>query len=299
MTIQRLKGIIKKLFRLIGFNLFKELFQHPFVINASVSIGYDGKLIKSNWGDDINLLFFKEVVDAPIIMYSESVINRLFRRKNFVPIGSIIGMCTNEQSVIWGSGILKENTKPIKKPLAILAVRGPRTRRKLQEWGIECPEIYGDPAMLISRYYKPNCKKKYKIGLIPHHEKTKAERVREIFEKEKDVHIIDIRNYESWTSFIDEIVSCEMIASYSLHGLIMAEAYGIPSVWIRFSSHIESDTFKYYDFYESIGKFHEQPLLIDNNTTTAAIIAKAQEWTPGYIDLEPLLEACPFPLNRE
>lgn len=293
----RLFNRLRKAFRL-SVNLLKVIVQQPYVINASLTIGYDGKLIKSNWGDDINLLFFQDVVPHPILMYGEVPLHKLFKMTNYVPIGSIIGMCTNENSVIWGAGILKSDTPRIKRPATVLAVRGPRTRARLLEWGIECPEVYGDPAMLVSKYYNPRRQIRHKIGIIPQYGKEKGDKVRNILGKYKEAYFIDIRNYETWQSFIDEILSCEMVASYSLHGLIMAETYGIPSLWIRLAEDNDTDNFKYWDFYESIGKYSMNPMRIDTNTTLASVISKTKEWTPGHIDLNPLLASCPFPLRK-
>ncbi|MFQ8823549.1 MAG: polysaccharide pyruvyl transferase family protein [[Ruminococcus] lactaris] len=39
--------------------------------------------------------------------------------------------------------------------------------------------------------------------------------------------------YENWTDIIDLICSCKMVLSESLHGLIVAESYSIPSVWVE------------------------------------------------------------------
>lgn len=297
LQIHRLIGRLQKIFRL-SINAIKEIALRPYVINASLSIGYDGKLIKSNWGDDINLLFLREIIRHPILMYGEAPLHKIFKKRNYVVIGSVIGMCTDENSIIWGAGILKDDTPPIKKPRAVLAVRGPRTRSRLLEWGIDCPEVYGDPALLVSKYYSPKREIKHKIGIIPQYGKYKGDKVRNIFRNNDEVHFIDIRHYDTWQSFIDEITSCEMIASYSLHGLIVAESYNIPSIWIKLIGDNDGDEFKYVDFYESIGKYNMCPLKIDERTTAESIKVKAREWASGSIDLEPLLSVCPFPLKH-
>ena len=38
---------------------------------------------------------------------------------------------------------------------------------KLQEQGVECTEIYGDPALLLPPFYKPIVAKCYREGIIP------------------------------------------------------------------------------------------------------------------------------------
>ena len=49
-----------------------------------------------------------------------------------------------------------------------------------------------------------------------------------------------------------------MIISSSLHGIILAESYGIPAIWLKDSS---VDEFKYYDWYYSTGRFNITPSL--------------------------------------
>ena len=51
-------------------------------------------------------------------------------------------------------------------PQKVLAVRGPLSRNYLLENGVDCPDVYGDPALLFPKYYKPHIYKKYKLGII-------------------------------------------------------------------------------------------------------------------------------------
>lgn len=57
-----------------------------------------------------------------------------------------------------------------------------------------------------------------------------------------------------WKNFIDEIVSARFVVSSSLHGLILAEAYGVPCVMLKNTE--SSDLFKYKDYYYSTGRKH-------------------------------------------
>ena len=56
------------------------------------------------------------------------------------------------KAIIWGSGIISAEDE-FAKPRKILAVRGALTRERCLELGVECPEIYGDPAVLLPMVY--------------------------------------------------------------------------------------------------------------------------------------------------
>lgn len=285
---------IRKAFRLSRNALF-QLFDRPLIINASVAINYDGSLIHANWGDDINYYFLKQIIKRPFIFLSEAPLSSMLNSSNYLTIGSTIGMFSDKRSIIWGAGIMDSSIQSLTPPRQICAVRGPRTRAKLLELGIECPYVYGDPALLLPMYYKPDIKKKYKIGIIAHY--TDQDVAKKYFKDDSRFHFIDIVNYEEWHNFIDEILSCESIVSSSLHGLIVAEAYKIPSLWIEFENDKQRDHFKYYDFYESIGKYDMQVFHANSVLNYDCLVNEIKKWSPGEIDLVPLIKSAPFELK--
>ncbi len=160
--------------------------------------------------------------------------------------GSIL-QSSNRQSVIWGSGFIEEQKTPIL-VRKICAVRGPLTKKNLDELEVPCPEVYGDPGIVLPKYYQPDTTKKFKVGIIPHY----VDKDIGILYQNRNWSIIDIQ--QSVEEVIDCILSCETILSSSLHGLIAADTYGIPSCWIKLSSKVYGNDFKFHDYYASLGE---------------------------------------------
>lgn len=211
-------------------------------------------------------------------------------------IGSIINNAgTTKYCDVWGCGVISRN-QTAKKGARFHAVRGPLTRESLIRTGHQCPEIYGDPALLLPKYYQPTVEKEYEIGIIPHYvdyKKTKSQVT------DGSVNVIDLthKNIEEVT---DEIFKCKRIVSSSLHGVIVAQAYGIPAIWIILSNKLSGDGVKFADYFLSVGippyrGFNmtngvippkEQLIkLVDDNPTITKIVK---------FNDEPLLNACPF-----
>ncbi len=235
-----------------------------------------------NWGDAINGEIVRLITGIkPEVHLGKEI---LFE-DNYLVVGSIIHFCDNN-SIVWGAGVLDEGTDfENYRPKKVCAVRGPKSRDHLLKYGIYCPEVYGDPALLFPKYYQPKVTKKYKLGIVPHWE---DEFLSIVDPMKLDDGVIKIRHDVGIYKFIDLINSCEKIASSSLHGLICADAYGIPAIRIWFQKHFE---FKFEDYALSVGRPHE--FLPLSQIDTKKILGSFYPYEVK-INTDKLLEACPF-----
>jgi pyruvyltransferase len=110
----------------------------------------------------------------------------------------------------------------------------------------------------------------------------------------EQVRIIDVKHYSDWHEVVDQILDCELILSSSLHGLIIADAYGVPNVWMKCSDKTFDGAFKYQDYLLSVGRTVQQPFQMSAEQSLEELMALGATYEGAHIDLEPLLKACPF-----
>lgn len=278
--------------------LFLQEFSNKYIfVRASVKTN-KGVLVNSNFGDDLNIYLLEELTGKKVMILPNSRLSYLLPIKSYLVIGSTITFFSLKNVTIWGAGIINENSiSRIKdKPDRIIAVRGPKTRYELIKLGIDCPDVYGDPALLLPKIYIPKKKHKYILGVIPHYNDIDNNNVIRII-NEPNTILINIKDYTNWKEIVDLINSCDYIISSSLHGLIIAETYNIPNIWVEFSSYEDGWEFKFIDFYESISKNNQTPLVIDKSVNVDTIIKEMKKWHQGLIN-DNLINSCPFTIKN-
>lgn len=205
----------------------------------------------------------------------------------YMATGSMLdGDITN--SIVWGCGIAWRNDN-IPKPLEIRAVRGPISRQRTLECGHECPSVFGDPALLLPELYVPNNHEQYRVGIIPHY--VDHDRVINAYGGHDDVKIINI--LDPIETVIDNVAKCKKIISSSLHGLIVAQAYEKPNLWVEFSNDIIGDGTKFVDFLLSIGAEPYKPMDLREFGEFDTSVDRIS-YSASKIDLQKLKDACPF-----
>lgn len=167
------------------------------------------------------------------------------RSAEIMATGSIIRF-TQPHQTVWGSGAMRAGDRP--SPGArYLAVRGPRTRAVVLRSGGTCPEVYGDPAMLLGECTTEHVGKVHDLGIVPHYVDHGS--VRRAYPDER---VIDVLRAEPM-QVVREIRECRTVVSSSLHGIVVAHAFGIPAAWFRWSDGLDGDDTKFHDHADAVG----------------------------------------------
>ena len=274
--------------------MFRSVYKTAKILRDSKIILAIGVDKSKNWGDALNPILIQKISGEMPLIVTRHTYNI---RKNpvYSVIGSILGLpnisnCGHKKLVVWGSGFISNQGRLKVQPKEICAVRGPLTRELLLKQGYKCPEIYGDPALLYPRFYRPEIQKKYKLGIIPHAFDKKEVSLRN-FQNDPDILMIDILG--DINNVVDQICSCGKIASSSLHGIIAADAYGVQSTWIKLSDNVTGNGFKFFDYFNSVGRTDERPLIIRENSSIDDILDNYSRYRLD-IGLNELWEACPL-----
>ncbi len=202
---------------------------------------------KENYGDLLSKYLVEKISGRPVkFVHPKKEPWYKLDKKNYLAIGSIIHHATKD-SIVWGSGIIDKKQKIANADFR--AVRGPRTRELLLNIGFKCPAIYGDPALLLPKFFHPQIDKKYKLGVIPHYHDF--HQAKNMFDKDPNILVIDLMTLDV-EDVTRQILSCENLISSSLHGIVVSHAYSIPCVWVKFSDKLFGDGTKFADYFESL-----------------------------------------------
>lgn len=229
-----------------------------------------------NFGDSLARVVVQWVSSGTPILVSGRC------RRKLLAVGSVLHHLA-EGDIVWGAGAIRN--RPIVPPADVrfLAVRGPLTRDQIQG---DVPDIFGDPAILLPMLYSPVVGKRFRLGVVPHYIDRGLVQV-----SDPAIRLIDVQ--AEWRTVVDGIVSCEGILSSSLHGLIVAEAYGIPAVWMVASDRVIGDGFKFRDYYLSTAREPSEPL----RWPRALAEAESHLVEPPRLDAGPLLRSWPADLR--
>ncbi|MFT3817060.1 MAG: polysaccharide pyruvyl transferase family protein [Rubrivivax sp.] len=165
-------------------------------------------------------------------------------------VGSVLHFA-QDGAVVWGAGIngkvaLQEHRF---RRLDVRAVRGPRTAEQLQRWGIAVPAVYGDPALLLPTLFAD------RFAPRPRRRAAFVPNLHDLEGLQSPVPVIS--PLWGWNRVVSEILGCELVLASSLHGLIVAESFGIPARYVRLSE--TENRFKYDDYAQGTGRPDLQP----------------------------------------
>jgi hypothetical protein len=248
-------------------------------------------------------------------------------------IGTIGHALKNGKIHVWGTGLdrrvnpadptLKAYVPPPDTEFLIHATRGPFTRAAFADHGVPAAEVYGDPALLLPGLFDFDLTKTWDLGVVVHITELDGigpeARVKAGFRR---YHIPEelasrIQIINTWTApdarsvlaKVEEIGRCRRIVSTSLHGVIIGEMFGIPSLYF----HLGAGGLQTYDVtapdcpldhrlrdhFAGTGRSHVTAFGAPRHLATPweELLGQVDTgWTPIRWDPRPLLEA--FPAER-
>lgn len=156
-----------------------------------------------------------------------------------VTVGSVASNIRN-RDVVWGTGCIRANQKVTFKSYEVLALRGPLTK---QIMGVSKTIPFADPGCLLPLMYNPGTEPTKKVAQIPNIKEHSL--MQEPF----------ISPALPWKKFVDAILEHEHVVSSSLHGIIIAEAYGRTAEHVvRSNKLVGKGLFKFQDYLEGTGR---------------------------------------------
>ncbi len=275
-----------KLIRRLSHKLTKTVTPETVASTSQVSLRYwrplDGR---RNFGDELG----RVVTTLMLARQGLTVEDESRRSCHLLSVGSILHFA-QDGDVVWGSGRNGkiDADKHLCRELDVRAVRGPLTRAFLTECGVACPEIYGDPALLLPGLLPlRRAEPKHEIGFVPNLNDLRHGVVMPDEIARLGMHLIS--PYLPWRQAIEQILSCRAIVSSSLHGVVIAEAYGIDACLVKLSEH--ELPFKYQDYFAGT----QRPDQYIADTIEAARSALGTLPRLSF-DPKPLMEAFPYDL---
>lgn len=243
-----------------------------------------------NFGDALNVWLYRTITGREPIHAQ--------MRPKITAIGSVLHMAAS-RDIVWGTGCVSPNI-PLRcdSTTDIRALRGPLTKEVVLQHRsvvhgerIKVPDLYGDPAILLPRFIEPSSKKRYKACFFPHY--TDANLRIRLPDDVISIHPMTGSSDVTVREVVRLITSSEYVVSSSLHGIIIAEAYGVPALWVVLTGNVAGHGFKFRDYYLGTGRTPPEPQnwYKEQHWDRLDEITKRQK--PEY-NQGALLACCPF-----
>ncbi len=165
-------------------------------------------------------------------------------RASIAAVGSILEHLPDDYSgIIWGSGLTEGNPRRFENA-HVVALRGHLTRKFL---GVgEVP--LGDPGLLVSDYLDTGNGREKRPGTATVRHFLHAEEPFSVAPRHES-YSVDVTGTPD--EVVGQISKAARVLTSSLHGLVVADAFGVPAAWYRERGDSLVTSFKFQD-YESV-----------------------------------------------
>jgi pyruvyltransferase len=164
--------------------------------------------------------------------------------------GSILAF-GQENSIIFGSGFISENEMIEASPLKIIGVRGNLSAEKIRKQLSLEAAVISDPGLLVSEIILKRKSQAERENLYIPHVSDSSEVSQIIARKLNSTVLPPTGNVDL---FLQKISEARIVYSRSLHGLVFADAYMKPRIWVEPSTSMKGTNFKFLDYHSSLNE---------------------------------------------
>ncbi|WP_372574412.1 polysaccharide pyruvyl transferase family protein [Ruegeria jejuensis] len=209
-----------------------------------------------NFGDALSPLIVGSLTDRRVVHSGAG-------RCEMLALGSLLQVmqkhyaepADGRRPVIWGAGLLRAIPRGFVANVDVALLRGPVSAALL---GVRTRR-FGDPGLLAHRVVEGPFERQDRVALIPHHSMVGTPAFAHLIKSDPALDVI--------LPEADPLEVCRRIAtsahviSASLHGLILADCFGVASTWLApgTQSHL-----KYHDYAASVGRPMTNPTLAED-----------------------------------
>lgn len=209
--------------------------------------------------------------------------------------GSVMRSAT-PASHVWGTGVMHPDLG-VGQAVAerIHALRGKRSFEALRSAGVAVRDVpFGDPGFLAPRLLgvRRSARPTHRLGIVPHYTDAQHPAFRTLGYR-RGVRVLDV--HRDPLRFLHEMAECEAVVSSSLHGLVFAEALGIPNLWVTAGDDIVGGSFKYEDWFSTMRRPQAGAVALAEGMEVEDLVARAS-LHDSMIDEAALADA--FPIAR-
>jgi len=216
---------------------------------------------------------FGDTLSARVVAWisGREVVNVRPKSAELFAIGSLIHVLAKHftdppnrphRPILWGTGVLNPifrrefldnlDIRLMRGPVGAAICRVPAT-------------AFGDPGLLAPDALGAAAARQDRVAVIPHHSQMEDPAIGAMVATDPRLHLVDPR--QSPEVVCAAIASAAHVVSASLHGLIVADAYGVANTWMDPSA---QGLMKYHDYAASVGRYMLAPVAIDEVPRLAA-----------------------------
>jgi Polysaccharide pyruvyl transferase len=197
----------------------------------------------ANVGDAINLPLISRLFGVHAIFADQD-------DEHVLAIGSLLQRA-NRYSKVWGTGLLHDSLLVADVPAeSIHALRGKLSYAAMRAQGFQLRDIpLGDPGFMVAKILREGFNelpKTHRLGVVAHYVDRGHPWLRQML---SDPAVADLNVHDDPDVFLQKLAGCEAVVSSSLHGLVFAEALGIPNIWLKLSEKVLGEGFKFRDWF--------------------------------------------------